>query len=217
VAVLIVIWVAPEGPDQISASDDPRRGRLQAVRTGWSPIPPHPCPEAQGHGGQEHDCRGEARQVRLHDDSFVVGSRLVRRPGGLGSSTTRDPWLCVATSRWLCPGRPWCGGRFRPRCERRSTSVRGHWPIGTRGSHRMGMCRPAPRGSGRKTAGRTADQAGAASSRRDRIATAITTTIPSPMSRSPMLTMLLNGSQAGIAITSVRGSSAGCSRIAVLE
>jgi hypothetical protein len=36
------------------------------------------------------------------NDSFTCGTHLVRRPGGLASSSTQDPWLCVSTSRWIC-------------------------------------------------------------------------------------------------------------------
>jgi hypothetical protein len=31
------------------------------------------------------------------------------------------PWLCVPTSRWVCPGRPMSGGRVRPHCQRTTT------------------------------------------------------------------------------------------------
>jgi hypothetical protein len=114
--------VGPIGPDQFRASGDPRGGLPQSQSVQWSSFPPpHPCPKAQGHGGQKHDCRGEARQVRLHEDSFNCSSHQARRPGGLGSLPIQDPWLCVPTSRWVCPGRPWSSGRVRPRRERTMT------------------------------------------------------------------------------------------------
>ena len=101
------------GPDQFRTSGDPRAGRLPISLKWWSLPPPHPRTKAHGHGGQERNGCGEARQVRLHEYSFVCGTHRFRQPGGLASSI--DP-RSLALRLHLAMDLPWTV------TERRTTS-----------------------------------------------------------------------------------------------
>jgi hypothetical protein len=67
-------------------------------------LPAHAGADGEGHRGEDRQGPGEARQVRLHVDSFRVRARR-QRSTAAGQSFVEDPWLCVPASRRVCPGR----------------------------------------------------------------------------------------------------------------
>ena len=172
---------------------DPDRRHLR------SPVPAHACADGQGHGREQRHSPGEARQVRLHVDSFepVWMASRPRQPGGLArkipgfASPPRDGFA-LDESRWRS-SEPSCRNarvaRSRsgsPRGTARSSvggRFRGAPGAGSLGGRRH--ARPPRRAQRRRAAGRAHRDHDHA--RRS----------PAPISTSPTLNTLANGSQRG--------------------
>ena len=96
-------------------------GRSRPRRSSPRSVPPDPGSHGQGHTGQERECPGEARQVRLHVFSFFSeGSTLAG--SAAGRSRMRDPGFASPPRDGFAlddpvgggtsvPRSRWCGGR----------------------------------------------------------------------------------------------------------
>jgi hypothetical protein len=93
-----VVMEARDGSRMMPTSDVPR-----AVPSRSFP-PTDPCAKAHGHGRQDRDGSGEARQVRLHD-IYTSLRRSRRRPGGRAVSSLRPRSLALRLR--LATDLPW--------------------------------------------------------------------------------------------------------------
>ena len=102
----------PDGPTVVSvfaleARDEPRMMPTSDVPRAVpsrSVPPTDPRAKAQGHGRQDRDGGGEARQVRLHDN-YTSLRRSRRRPGGRAVSSLRPRSLALRLR--LATDLPW--------------------------------------------------------------------------------------------------------------